>query len=531
MPTDLKTASVKTTYSAGASKKIRGLIESSDQQLLEKSDVLDSDSSLPLTLRTRLFELFNQIEHEFETLYSENVALQEKVDLLTEKLEQTIGPSTSKEEGDMIVVDGAQQSTSAVATTNWKVGLPKKNPRRSQISQRIKSTYKTSTNKIVLSFKNPSYSFGLVREFKGHRDGVWEVSVSKCEPQLIGTASADHTACLWWVPNGACLVQYLGHTGSVNSIRLHPQQSDLILTGSGDQKAHIWRSQINVNLLDKSFASRNKNSSEEELDASMEKEDVESQINSPEEKSDPIIIHQSNLELLGHSGVVIAADWLSDGNHVITASWDRTANMYDAETGALINVLNGHDQELTNVCVHPSQNLVLTSSKDTTFRLWDFRDSSMRVNVFQGHTQSVATAVFAGGDCLVSGSDDRSIKIWDLKNLRSPTTTIRVDSAVNRLSISPSSNLIAVPQDNCQLRLYDLQGTRHGRISKISKGHTHMISSAAWIDSSSTSALPATSSALPASLSSSASSFPCNLFTCGFDRRVFGWSVYLQMEK
>ena len=47
----------------------------------------------------------------------------------------------------------------------------------------------------------------------------------------------------------------------------------------------------------------------------------------------------------------------------------------------------GHDQELTNVCTHPSQRLVVTSSKDTTFRLWDFRDPSMKVNVFQGHTQ------------------------------------------------------------------------------------------------------------------------------------------------
>ena len=44
----------------------------------------------------------------------------------------------------------------------------------------------------------------------------------------------------------------------------------------------------------------------------------------------------------------------------------------------------------------------------------------------------VSTAVFAGGDNLVSGSDDRTAKVWDLKNMRSPTTTIRSDSPVNR---------------------------------------------------------------------------------------------------
>lgn len=49
----------------------------------------------------------------------------------------------------------------------------------------------------------------------------------------------------------------------------------------------------------------------------------------------------------------------------------------------------GHDQELTNVSAHPTQKLVMTSSKDTTFRLWDLREPSMKVNVFQGHTQLV----------------------------------------------------------------------------------------------------------------------------------------------
>lgn len=63
----------------------------------------------------------------------------------------------------------------------------------SQISQRLKLTYKTSTSKIVSSFKTTTFGFQTVREFRGHRDGVWEVNVSKLDPQIIGTASAGNS--------------------------------------------------------------------------------------------------------------------------------------------------------------------------------------------------------------------------------------------------------------------------------------------------------------------------------------------------
>ncbi|EMP41133.1 WD repeat-containing protein 37 [Chelonia mydas] len=92
--------------------------------------------------------------------------------------------------------------------------------------------------------------------------------------------------------------------------------------------------------------------------------------------------------LKSHQGVVIAADWLVGGKQAVTASWDRTANLYDVETSELVHSLTGHDQELTHCCTHPTQRLVVTSSRDTTFRLWDFRDPSIHsVNVFQGHTE------------------------------------------------------------------------------------------------------------------------------------------------
>lgn len=38
----------------------------------------------------------------------------------------------------------------------------------------------------------------------------------------------------------------------------------------------------------------------------------------------------------------MAAEWLPSGDQVITASWDRTASLYDVETGDLVQSLSGN---------------------------------------------------------------------------------------------------------------------------------------------------------------------------------------------
>jgi len=84
-------------------------------------------------------------------------------------------------------------------------------------------------------------------------------------------------------------------------------------------------------------------------------------------------------------------------------------------------------------------------------------------------TCAVFTSAGPGGeDKLVSGSDDRSIKVWELRNMRSPITTIRAESGVNRFAIA-SNGVIAIPHDNRQVMLYDMTGQRVNRIPRTAR--------------------------------------------------------------
>uniref|UniRef100_A0A8P4GH08 WD repeat-containing protein 37 n=1 Tax=Dicentrarchus labrax TaxID=13489 RepID=A0A8P4GH08_DICLA len=426
---------------------------------IQRGDMLEGqDSKLPISLRNNLLDLFGQIEREFENLYIENLELRREIDSLNERLT-----------GDGQTIEGGDPTKGALKT--------KASHSTSQLSQKLKTTYKASTSKIVSSFKATAGSRAvcqLLKEYVGHRDGIWDLSVTRNPPVVLGTASA------------------------VNSIKFHPTEQ-MALTASGDQTAHIWRYMV-------------------QLPAPQPPPDVSALCDDDQDSSDreegevdgegPCevpTVRLATATLKSHQGVVIAADWLVGGRQVVTASWDRAANLYELETSELVHTLTGHDQELTHCCTHPTQRLVVTSSRDTTFRLWDFRDPSIHsVNVFQGHTDTVTSAVFTVGDNVVSGSDDRTVKVWDLKNMRSPIATIRTDSAVNRISVSANQRIIALPHDNRQVRLFDMSGVRLARLPRSNRmGHRRMVCCTAWNEENQS----------------------CNLFTCGFDRQAIGWNI------
>lgn len=52
--------------------------------------------------------------------------------------------------------------------------------------------------------------------------------------------------------------------------------------------------------------------------------------------------------------------------------------------------------------------------------------------------------------------------------MRSPLATIRSDSSANKLAVSPSG-VIAIPYDNRQVRLFDLNGNRLARLPRSSR--------------------------------------------------------------
>lgn len=337
-------------------------------------DCLTAD---PAAIKTHMNSLFELVEG----LICENIQLKERV----EELEELISDSTSAPGPEALQNLKSLQPKFSVSSVKRDSMVA-----ASQLSQKIKSTYRLKTSsKIFKGQQNSSIGY-LMRTYDWHKDGIWYItSCSKNGRQYAATASADGTVQIHDVTRfdpAPLVLTYTGHQSSVNCIKFH-KSNDLMLSASGEGKAHIWR-----------FAPK----------------DFEYGVESNQEVEGSGLKNTPLLELTGHQNVVISCDWLPGVDQCVTASWDRNANLYDIHTGELIHQLTGHDQELTDVSCHDSNRLIVTASQDTTFRLWDFREPIHSVSVFQGHNRAVTSTAFVGNDKIISGGDDRNVKVWDV---------------------------------------------------------------------------------------------------------------------
>src|SRR3990167_2148649 len=112
--------------------------------------------------------------------------------------------------------------------------------------------------------------------------------------------------------------------------------------------------------------------------------------------------------LNGHNGRIISV--AISGDKVVTGSYDKTAIIWDLNTGKKLNTLNGHTDLISSVAV--SGDKVVTGSSDKGAIIWDL-NSGAKLHTLNGHTDYIKSIVISGGK-IVTGSEDKTAIIWDL---------------------------------------------------------------------------------------------------------------------
>ena len=119
--------------------------------------------------------------------------------------------------------------------------------------------------------------------------------------------------------------------------------------------------------------------------------------------------------LRGHAGNVTKVIYSPDSKLIVSTSGDTTIRLWDSKTGRCMNILSGHSHTVVGVSFSPDGKLLASSSVDKTIRIWDV-STGTNILTLIGHQETVNSVAFSpDGLYLTSASDDRTVRIWDVK--------------------------------------------------------------------------------------------------------------------
>lgn len=183
----------------------------------------------------------------------------------------------------------------------------------------------------------------------------------------------------------------------------------------------------------------------------------------------------------GHSDKVRSVAWSPNGAHIVSASDDKTAQVWEAATGDHLFTYTGHTSAVNAVAWSPDGRCIVSASNDATVQVWE-ADTGILAFTCPGHTDRVnAVAWSPDSKFIASASDDTTVRVWDAATGQQLFTYRGHSDWVRAVAWSPDGKRIASASDDATVHVWDATTRRSIFFSKNAyRGHSHWVRAVAW---------------------------------------------------
>jgi WD40 repeat protein/TPR repeat protein len=271
-------------------------------------------------------------------------------------------------------------------------------------------------------------------------DAVFDAAYSPDGQRIaIASASGDRFASIWDAATVKQIYGLSGHESFVRSVVFSPD-GRRIVTASNDRTARIWDAASGAQLAVLSG-------------------------------------HGEGIPLDEEGGNVRSAAYSPDGRRIVTASNDKSARIWEADTGKQFAVLSGHDQAVRTAAFSPDGRRIVTASADQTARIWDAA-TARPLDVLSGHADKVWSAAFSPeGRYIVTASFDQTVRVWAADTAKQLAVLSGHAADVWSAAWSPDGRRIVTASFDRTARIWDTAG---GVQLAVLSGHGDGVWSAAW---------------------------------------------------
>ena len=309
----------------------------------------------------------------------------------------------------------------------------------------------------------------FITELQGHKAQVNYAQFSPVtadDPaggKYIVTASADGTALIWDAATAKQLGRPMNIRSTVYKVTFSPDGKK-IATASKDTLVKIW--DINGNLLQEMKGHKNGIlSAEFSTDGSK-------LVTASADKSAIIFNTESGIifqELKGHSSLAISIQYSPDGKTMLTTYFDNSTKIWDAATGKLLFALQENASRIYYAGFSNNSKKIITAAGDSTAKIYDAY-SGRFIMALKGHSDILNHAVFSSdGKKIVTASRDRTAKTWDAETGALLFTLQKHAADIFFVQFSPDGKKIVTASDDSTAIIWNAET---GGLLKILKGHT-----------------------------------------------------------